>query len=126
MPAQTSGAFVPPLAASRVAVGVVGGRRSLAKLAAASLPVPPWFLLTTAAYRCFVGANTLQTTIVETAAGATAGDLGAGAAAVPLALTRLTNSDPATVADALRAELAEQWEATLRRPRSDEPQAGGV
>lgn len=56
---------------------MVGGKgASLAKLAAAGLPVPPGFLLTTAAYRRFVAANDMQAAIIDLATGATENDPG--------------------------------------------------
>ena len=51
---------------------MVGGKgRSLAKLAAAGLPVPDGFLLSTSAYKDFVEANELQESILELAADVT-------------------------------------------------------
>jgi rifampicin phosphotransferase len=59
-----------PLDADEASLTVVGGKgASLARLAAAGLPVPPGFHLTTTAYRHFVAANALQTAIVEAATG---------------------------------------------------------
>src|SRR5436309_7339880 len=51
----------------------VGGKgASLARLAAAGLPVPPGFHITTAAYRSFVTENGLQEQILTTVSAATA------------------------------------------------------
>ncbi|MFL5805160.1 MAG: PEP/pyruvate-binding domain-containing protein [Roseiflexaceae bacterium] len=51
----------------------VGGKgASLARMAAAGLPVPPGFHITTAAYRCFVAQHGLQAQILAAAAGVAA------------------------------------------------------
>src|SRR5579859_10611 len=51
----------------------VGGKgASLARLAAAGLPVPPGFHVTTAAYRCFVTENGLQEQILAAVSAVTA------------------------------------------------------
>src|SRR5512133_3503857 len=64
-----------PLESAEATLEMVGGKgASLARMAAAGLPVPPGFHLTTAAYRRFVEANDLQAAIVEAAARAEAGD----------------------------------------------------
>src|SRR5579864_2186031 len=63
----------------------VGGKgASLARLAAAGLPVPPGFHITTAAYRRFVEENGLQERIL--AAVATAGETSHAATASPAAI----------------------------------------
>src|SRR5438067_2247064 len=55
----------------------VGGKGvSLARMAAAGLPVPPGFHVTTAAYRRFVAANDLQPLLLEAASRARADDPG--------------------------------------------------
>ena len=57
-----------PLDTEDVALDVVGGKgRSLAKMKTAGFPVPNGFLLTTAAYRRFVGENHLQREIIDLA-----------------------------------------------------------
>jgi phosphoenolpyruvate synthase/pyruvate phosphate dikinase len=57
----TSFEYVLPLADSRATLETVGGKgASLARLVAASLPVPGGFHVTTAAYRRFVAENDLQ------------------------------------------------------------------
>ena len=62
--------FVVPLAAAS-AVSEVGGKgASLARMAAAGLPVPPGFHITTAAYRRFVAEHRLQEQILAAASGA--------------------------------------------------------
>src|SRR5712692_11217252 len=54
----------------------VGGKgASLARMAAAGLPVPPGFHITTAAYRRFVSANDLQRGILAAVATARSDDL---------------------------------------------------
>src|SRR5579863_9584326 len=57
-------------AATREQVGGKGA--SLARLAAAGLPVPPGFHITTVAYRSFVAENGLQEQILATVSTATA------------------------------------------------------
>jgi pyruvate,water dikinase len=65
-------AYILPLDDPRATLAVVGGKgASLARLAAAGLPVPSGFHLTTAAYTRFVEANALQARISEAAARAT-------------------------------------------------------
>lgn len=60
----TSHPLVLPLATGEATVDLVGGKgRALARLAAAGLPVPRGFDVTTAAYRQFVDANELQSAI---------------------------------------------------------------
>ncbi|MGI5836592.1 MAG: PEP/pyruvate-binding domain-containing protein, partial [Chloroflexota bacterium] len=64
-----------PLNSSEATLELVGGKgASLAKMAAAGLPVPPGFHLTTAAYRLFVEANHIQEPIIDAAAGASTDD----------------------------------------------------
>ncbi|MGH2615823.1 MAG: PEP/pyruvate-binding domain-containing protein, partial [Thermomicrobiales bacterium] len=63
---MTSGdrAWARPLASEDATLDLVGGKgASLADLAATGFPVPPGFLLTTAAYRRFVAENDLQEVI---------------------------------------------------------------
>ncbi len=67
--------FCLSLESAEATLELVGGKgASLARMAAAGLPVPPGFHLTTAAYRRFVEANGLQTAIVEAASRAVAAD----------------------------------------------------
>src|SRR5947209_17117496 len=64
--------FVLPLGTTAAALELVGGKgASLARMAAAGLPVPPGFHITTAAYRHFVETNDLQTAILTAVAAAT-------------------------------------------------------
>ena len=66
---NASSPTILPLASANASLEVVGGKaRSLAALAAAGLPVPAGFLLTTKAYEDFVQANELQVSILETVA----------------------------------------------------------
>jgi pyruvate,water dikinase len=61
--------LILPLTSSRATLDQVGGKgASLARLAAAGLPVPPGFHITTAAYRRFVSENDLAQAIASTAA----------------------------------------------------------
>ncbi|MGI5837410.1 MAG: PEP/pyruvate-binding domain-containing protein, partial [Chloroflexota bacterium] len=64
-----------PLESAEAELQLVGGKGvSLARMAAAGLPVPPGFHLTTATYRRFVQANDVQEAIVEAAASAVVDD----------------------------------------------------
>ncbi len=85
-----------PLAASAASdVAVAGGKgASLARLQAAGLPVPPAFILTTAAYRRVVAGNTLQ-------------------AGIDAALADVSAEDPATLDRAAAAIAALFTTATL-------------
>ena len=57
--------YIIPLADSRASLAVAGGKgASLARLAAAGLPVPDGFHITTAAYQQFVRENNLQSHIL--------------------------------------------------------------
>ena len=59
---------VLPLATADASLEMVGGKgRSLAKMAAAGLPVPAGFHLTTSAYRRFVEENNMRATMLELA-----------------------------------------------------------
>ena len=62
---QETLAFILPLADVSARLSQVGGKgASLARMAAAGLPVPPGFHVTTAAYRRFVTENGLQEQIL--------------------------------------------------------------
>jgi pyruvate,water dikinase len=57
--------YILPLTDPRTTLATAGGKAaSLARLAAAGLPVPAGFTVTTAAYRAFVAANDLQPAIL--------------------------------------------------------------
>lgn len=74
-PIVESTPFSRPLAAAGATLSVVGGKgASLACLAAAGLPVPAGFHLTTEAYRRFVTANDLTAAILAAAADASLDD----------------------------------------------------
>jgi pyruvate,water dikinase len=63
------------LASPEASLELVGGKgASLARMAAAGLPVPPGFHITTHAYRCFVSGNELADAILTAAAQAGADD----------------------------------------------------
>jgi pyruvate,water dikinase len=67
--------LVLPLNAATATLEQVGGKgASLARMAAAGLPVPPGFHITTAAYRRFVNTNNLQETILAAVATAKPND----------------------------------------------------
>jgi pyruvate,water dikinase len=62
--------FVLPFDSSDATLTVAGGKgANLSRLIRAGFPVPPGFLITTAAYRAFVQANDLQAQIVALASG---------------------------------------------------------
>jgi len=64
-----------PVESAEATLEMVGGKgASLARMAAAGLPVPPGFHVTTATYRRFVEANGFQPAIVEAASRAVADD----------------------------------------------------
>jgi len=72
---NTSGLTVFPVASTTASLELVGGKgRSLARLAAAGLPVPTGFLVSTRAYRDFVEANGLQRPILDLVADVTPHD----------------------------------------------------
>ena len=61
--------LILPLEAANATLELVGGKgASLARMAAAGLPVPPGFHITTTAYHRFVSQNKLQEDILEAAA----------------------------------------------------------
>src|SRR6266487_3272099 len=63
---QETLAFILPLSDVSARLSQVGGKgASLARMAAAGLPVPPGFHVTTAAYRRFVTENGLQEQILS-------------------------------------------------------------
>ena len=63
---QTNPDLILPLSDTSAGIPLVGGKgASLARLAAAGLPVPPGFHITTTAYRIFVAAHGLQERILE-------------------------------------------------------------
>ncbi len=60
-PMETKPKFILPLSDPSAGLTQVGGKgASLARMAAAGLPVPPGFHITTAAYRQFVAEYALQ------------------------------------------------------------------
>ena len=64
--------FIVPLSDASAGLSQVGGKgASLARLAAAGLPVPPGFHITTAAYRRFVAEHGLQEQILAAVSAAT-------------------------------------------------------
>ena len=72
---EQSVSFVLPLDDASAQLLQVGGKGvSLARMAAAGLPVPPGFYVTTVAYRRFVAENGLQEKILAAVSAATADD----------------------------------------------------
>ena len=64
--------FILPLSDTSAGLSEVGGKgASLARMAAAGLPVPPGFHITTAAYRSFVAKHELKEQILAAASAAT-------------------------------------------------------
>ncbi|MCZ6710265.1 MAG: hypothetical protein O7B25_07875, partial [Gammaproteobacteria bacterium] len=73
---NTSGPSVFLLDTEHMSLAMVGGKgQSLATLAAAGLPVPAGFLLSTDAYRQFVRMNELRVSILEIVATVKHGDI---------------------------------------------------
>lgn len=69
---ETNPNFIVPLADASAGLSEVGGKgASLARLAAAGLPVPPGFHITTTAYRRFVAEHGLQEQILSAVSTAT-------------------------------------------------------
>lgn len=93
--------------------GLAGGKgANLGELLRAGLPVPPGFVVTTAAYRQFVAANSLQPKIERLAQTAPADDLTAlTAAANAIGALFAEAVMPPDIATAIRAAYA-----TLRKP----------
>lgn len=96
--------LVLPLDSAAATLDLTGGKgASLARLAAAGLPVPPGFHVTTAAYWRFVVANGLQGTILATLADIEPRDVGAleqAAAAIRARFAEGTTPEP--IAQAVR------------------------
>ena len=69
MTGQRGSPWTLPLASEEAALDLVGGKgASLMRLATSGFPVPPGFLITTAAYRRFVAENDLQAVIDDSLA----------------------------------------------------------
>lgn len=67
--------FVLPLDAVEATLEVAGGKgTNLGRLVRAGFPVPPGFLITTAAYHAFVAANELEARIAQISRAASSGD----------------------------------------------------
>ena len=89
----------------------VGGKgASLARLAAAGLPVPPGFHITTAAYRSFVTENGLQEQILATVSAVTA-DQPTSFEEASRKIGRLFAQEcmPAEIAEAVRLAVCCPW-----------------
>jgi pyruvate,water dikinase len=100
--------LVLPLADSAATLEQVGGKgASLARMAAAGLPVPPGFHITTAAYRRFVAENGLQDAILAAVQGV-APDQPATLDEAAAQISRLfaANPMPAGIAEAVRRAYA--------------------
>src|SRR5690348_1214426 len=101
--------LVLPLADSAATLERVGGKgASLARMAAADLPVPPGFHITTAAYRRFVAENGLQEAILA-AVRAVSPDQPATLDEASAQISRLyaANSMPGDIAEAVRRAYAD-------------------
>jgi phosphohistidine swiveling domain-containing protein len=135
--APSSAGYVLPLADPGASLETVGGKgASLARLAAAGLPVPDGFHITTAAYQRFVAENDLQPGILaalegvdpaqpETleAASATIGELFA-AAQVPPDIAAAIAAAYAPHSDAPRSDAPHSDAPHSDAPRSDAPLSG--
>lgn len=91
------------------AIALAGGKgANLGEMAAAGFPVPPGFVLTTAAYDAFVETNGLQEKIVQAAASAQLDDPQSGEqAAAAIKALFLQASMPPAIADAVLAAHAD-------------------
>jgi pyruvate,water dikinase len=108
-------AFILPLSDASAGLSQVGGKgASLARMAAAGLPVPPGFHITTTAYRRFVEENGLQEQIL--AAVSAVGEASHAATASPAALEEASRQIgglfaqsviPHEIAEAIRRAYAE-------------------
>jgi rifampicin phosphotransferase len=99
-----------PLDAAEATIELVGGKgASLGRMAAAGLPVPPGFHVTTASYHRFLKANGLREAIAEAADGAVADNLGGLERASATIQQRFQQ---AAVPDAVGAAVSEAY-ATL-------------
>jgi phosphoenolpyruvate synthase/pyruvate phosphate dikinase len=99
----------------------VGGKgASLARMAAAGLPVPPGFHITTAAYRCFVAQHGLQAQILAAVAGVAADQPAKlEAAAQQIAGLFAQHAMPDDIAEAIRQAYAAPAGDVVRRPAGD-------
>jgi phosphohistidine swiveling domain-containing protein len=97
--------LVLPLDSPAASLELAGGKgASLARLAAAGLPVPPGFHLTTAMYRRFVDANQFAETILAAAAQADPADPATlDRAAAQIDTVMLQGTIPADIAGLIRA-----------------------
>src|SRR5688500_4542604 len=103
---QVRGTWVLPLDAPGATADQVGGKAaSLARLAAAGLPVPGGFLVTTDAYRRFLEDNALEPLVREAVATDDPGQLARAAQTLREALLRGTM--PADLAAEIRQAYAE-------------------
>lgn len=100
--------LVLPLGAEEATLEAVGGKgASLASMAAAGLPVPAGFYLTTAAYRRFLDANRLRAAIEDALRGATSDD---PATLERAAVTIRELFDHAAVPDDVAAAIARAYD----------------
>jgi pyruvate,water dikinase len=101
-------AFILPLEASAASLLAAGGKgANLARLARAGLPVPPGFIVTTAAYHAFVSANGLGAVIATALDGTPADDPAVLDAASDAIRDRFAAGTlPAELAGAVRAAYA--------------------
>jgi pyruvate,water dikinase len=101
---QLNALLVLPLDSVEAILDLAGGKgASLARMAAAGLPVPPGFHITTAAYRRFVADNGLQGTILTALADIDPNDVGALERASAAIRARFAGSvTPEPIAQAVR------------------------
>lgn len=87
---------VLPLTSDQLTLATAGGKgANLARMVRAGLPVPPGFVVTTAAYQDFVAANGLDAAIAAALAGIQADDPAALAAASDTIRYRFVRGKPA-------------------------------
>ena len=112
---QKTLAFILPLDDVSARLSQVGGKgASLARMAAAGLPVPSGFHVTTAAYRRFVDANALQGTILAAVSVVSADDpAGLENASASIRAIFAQGTIPEEIAGAVRQAYAELGEGDL-------------
>ena len=110
--------FILKLDSPEATLELVGGKgASLARMAAAGLPVPPGFQITTHAYRRFVSENRLADAILSAAAEASAADPATLERASPQIQSLLAQSTIPEDVAALMSSRTANWAQTIRPSR---------
>jgi phosphohistidine swiveling domain-containing protein len=119
MQTSTEHRLIVSLGEGEATLAEVGGKgASLASMAAAGLPVPRGFLLTTDAYRQFLDENGLEPTIQEAVAGLSEAD--------PASWERASSAIEAAFLEAgLSGEVAEEARAAYAALAGDRPERAG-